>query len=265
MEKVTASKGIQGRSLSTFRAFVPEIKRVAHRPTNTINHSVLLWAPTAVSQPRVGFKVRRLFTAGTQPTPTIPPRVGDPQTSLAGMAIYILSHIIPWNASYSTPDGQVIYRIQTSSDIWRPRKAVIEKAISNKEFGEEEQLTRLGEIEFHVLRSSKITLGDVCRAAGDIFRKRGLGCYGRDRIFQGPDGTEYRWELGPFKSRLWLNDGSKTIVAKYHQDHYGLTRDACSTSLEIFPIGEHITDLIIVTFVYIEFIRLGREEFSETF
>ncbi|EAU80728.2 hypothetical protein CC1G_04838 [Coprinopsis cinerea okayama7 len=159
-----------------------------------------------------------------KPTPTIPPRVGDPQTSLAGMAIYILSHIIPWNASYSTPDGQVIYRIQTSSDIWRPRKAVIEKAISNKEFGEEEQLTRLGEIEFHVLRSSKITLGD-----------------------------------------LWLNDGSKTIVAKYHQDHYGLTRDACSTSLEIFPIGEHITDLIIVTFVYIEFIRLGREEFSETF
>ena len=40
-------------------------------------------------------------------------------------------------------------------------------------------------------------------------------------------------------------------------------REARPPSLEIFPEGEHMVDLIVVTFVYIEKLRTDRDDQSQ--
>lgn len=67
----------------------------------------------------------------------------------------------------------------------------------------EEVVTKLAEIEYHTFTSSKITIGSTTKRTDDIFHKKRWGWYGRDRVFEGPDGREYRWELGT-KARVCL-------------------------------------------------------------
>ncbi|TFK24650.1 hypothetical protein FA15DRAFT_687403 [Coprinopsis marcescibilis] len=178
--------------------------------------------------------------------------------------LYILSKDEPWNATYCTPEGQAMYKATSPAKL-TGRKAYIDKIIPNGVVAHdmEDRFTRLAQIDFHTFTSSKITMGGITRHTDDIFRKKRVGWFGRDRIFQGPDGNEYRWELGSWKPELYLNDNTKTLVAKYHQKHTDVFQDARPASLEIFPPGENIPDMIIVTFVYIEYLRLAREETAE--
>ena len=53
-----------------------------------------------------------------------------------------------------------------------------------------------------------------------------------------------------------MGDGSDKRVASYHRRR---SKDPQPTSLEILPEGEHMVDLILVTFVYVEKIRKDRE------
>jgi hypothetical protein len=53
-----------------------------------------------------------------------------------------------------------------------------------------------------------------------------------------------------------MGDGSDRRVASYHRRRFN---DARPTSLEILPEGEHMVDLILVTFVYVEKVRKDRE------
>jgi hypothetical protein len=49
-------------------------------------------------------------------------------------------------------------------------------------------------------------------------------------------------------------------VAKFHQkDIISITPNAKRATLEIYPAGEHMVDLIVVTLVYIEKLRRDRE------
>ena len=54
-------------------------------------------------------------------------------------------------------------------------------------------------------------------------------------------------------------DGKESRVAVYHRRRLGMVTDARPASLEIFAEGEHMVDLIVVTFVYIEKLRKDRE------
>jgi hypothetical protein len=53
-----------------------------------------------------------------------------------------------------------------------------------------------------------------------------------------------------------MGDGSDRRVASYHRRQFN---DPRPTSLEILPEGEHMVDLILVTFVYVEKVRKDRE------
>ena len=56
--------------------------------------------------------------------------------------------------------------------------------------------------------------------------------------------------------QLYANDEAQTHVAKFHQqDFISITPKAKAATLEIFPAGEHMVDLIVVTLVYIEKLR----------
>lgn len=98
----------------------------------------------------------------------------------------------------------------------------------------------------------------ICRPGSGDERFFQKGCSIRGRFFTGPDGIEYRWRLGVHVPELFLNDGIDTPVACYHRSSLGILSPAHAAYLEIFPVGEHMVDLIVVTFIYME--RLRQEE-----
>ncbi|KAJ2913761.1 hypothetical protein MD484_g6646, partial [Candolleomyces efflorescens] len=115
--------------------------------------------------------------------------------------------------------------------------------------------------------NSKFHMEGVPEKANELF-KRGRffdgSWYGSDRIFTGPDGKEYTWALGLNKPSLFLNDASKTPIAKFHRQHAGSKdKEPVQASLEIYEEGLHMVDLIVVTFVYIEKMRKDRERGSK--
>ncbi|KAG7441470.1 uncharacterized protein BT62DRAFT_936995 [Guyanagaster necrorhizus] len=100
--------------------------------------------------------------------------------------------------------------------------------------------------------------------ATTYLKKEGWGWYGRHRVFKGPDSKEYKWILGLRVPQLVLNDGSETLIAKYHTRKCGLLSpgDARPAYLEICPGGEHMVDIIFFTFIYIEELREEKENGS---
>ncbi|KAF9009733.1 hypothetical protein BDQ17DRAFT_1406716 [Cyathus striatus] len=159
-----------------------------------------------------------------------------------------------------TDEGHSIYRVKT------PLKMVhltstIERAIPNIQQNSSgpETFGFLAAIEFHNITPSRIRYRGQEFSVNDFFRKKidltGLGSY---RVFTGPDDKEYYWKLGN-TAELFLNDDSKTPVAHFHHKHYGIFRKKRPASLEIFPAGEHMMDLILVTFIYIEKLRVDLE------
>lgn len=98
------------------------------------------------------------------------------------------------------------------------------------------------------------------------------------RTFTGPDGRSYRWEMlyseevvsagrvkvvrpsaEYFFLQLTRNDGSNTEVARYHRASLGLMGPKQKSYLDIDPDVTHMLDLIILTFVYVEKLRMDGE------
>ncbi|EGN95607.1 hypothetical protein SERLA73DRAFT_162418 [Serpula lacrymans var. lacrymans S7.3] len=77
-------------------------------------------------------------------------------------------------------------------------------------------------------------------------------------IFAGPDGRPYKWRFRDVIS-LELNDSSKTPIARYHRRSLGILGKRHDPYLEIFPVGEHMVDVIATTFIYLEKLRRVEE------
>ncbi|KAF9063121.1 hypothetical protein BDP27DRAFT_1335557 [Rhodocollybia butyracea] len=122
-------------------------------------------------------------------------------------------------------------------------------------------LAYIAQIEWGVFKSSKLRFG-IGRYSGrevlveEFFRKQGFGFWGRDRVFTGEDGKEYKWRLRATYAGLTLNNGSDTLIAVFHPKWPLFTKDG--GRLEIFPRGQHMVDEIFVTFTYVERIRKAR-------
>ena len=62
-----------------------------------------------------------------------------------------------------------------------------------------------------------------------------------------------------FANKLYTKDASKTLVAAFHRRRLGIIGDARPASLEICPQGQHMVDLIVVTFIFVEKLRSDKE------
>lgn len=60
-------------------------------------------------------------------------------------------------------------------------------------------------------------------------------------------------------SQLSYDDASQAEVARYHRANLGVIGKRSSAFLEITPEGEHMLDLIILTFIYVEKLRKDKE------
>ncbi|KAF8957749.1 hypothetical protein BDZ97DRAFT_1706486 [Flammula alnicola] len=169
------------------------------------------------------------------------------------MQLYLTSYD-PSNSSYCTQDGKVVYKVLRLWEEPPPTLDDYNKAASESELGA--GLTKIAEIDFHTISSTIIHhMGNNWKAS-DFFRKEGWSWYGRDRIFTGPDGKEYAWKMGPTVSELFLvptdPKAEHTLVARFRTPHVGIIHETRLPSLEIFPAGEDMVDLILTTFIYNE-------------
>ncbi|KAJ7582042.1 hypothetical protein C8J56DRAFT_1100299 [Mycena floridula] len=147
--------------------------------------------------------------------------------------------------------GSPVYHVETSHGIGN-HTTTITRVVSPG------QWTSVGEIDWKLVHHSTI------RFNGNEYNAT-------------PDGQEYRWKMkgGPPVVRqpsiqvmslftniheLSLNDDTKTPVAKYQAS---LLRGKLGKSppvLQIFPSGEGIADLVVLTFLYLEKVRRDSEK-----
>ena len=59
--------------------------------------------------------------------------------------------------------------------------------------------------------------------------------------------------------KLVLNDGSKQLVARSHRSNIGIIGKPCQACLEISPGFEHLVDIILVMYIFVEKLRKDRE------
>ncbi|KAF8888281.1 hypothetical protein BD779DRAFT_1672364 [Infundibulicybe gibba] len=172
-----------------------------------------------------------------------------------------LSEPTPLNATYSNEMGQAIYKVDTPDtffDAPTPRSV----ASSRSEL-------------------AKIRMGGEEIKTKHFFRKVGWGWAGRDRLFTAPDGKEYKWKMGMESLSVcprFVDIQGTTDIRLHAACGEQCSRDARTSkvsskelyhqppsgSLEILPAGEHIMDMILVTFIYIEMARTDEEEMSST-
>ncbi|PBK89659.1 hypothetical protein ARMGADRAFT_970088 [Armillaria gallica] len=170
------------------------------------------------------------------------------------------------NNSYANESGQVIYKVSTPNKFSNCVTTVSRIKARSEEVDFKDRFAPLGYIDWKVFASSVLRYNGTEVKATEYLKKQGWGWYGRHRVFKGPDGKEYKWILGASVSKLVLNDGSETLIAKFHIRKYGVFNAAKARPayLEILPEGEHMVDVIFFTFVYIEKIRKEKERAAQS-
>ncbi|KAH6901957.1 hypothetical protein BKA70DRAFT_677463 [Coprinopsis sp. MPI-PUGE-AT-0042] len=179
----------------------------------------------------------------------------------------------PWDTVYRTEDGEPLYRAEridyssmkctSTVAIYKIHAGGDEKVDFSQIFGLKH--TDLATLRLRYVHSDELTINGVEMKAKDLFTKpMGLRWYGRDRVWKGPDGQEYRWEMGLSKPELFrnVNDKKDATVAKFHREHSGRMgiHDQSQASLEIMgEVSEELLDMIVITFVYMETTRAQRE------
>ncbi|PPQ99179.1 hypothetical protein CVT24_009270 [Panaeolus cyanescens] len=166
---------------------------------------------------------------------------------------------------WTTHEGQELYR---TIDPWTSSTVTIERATAS---GPNATYSTLATLRFRDFHSDVLKFGGNEYKEGDFFRKgpmftssmKDFFNWGRDRIFTGPDNVEYAWKLRKHAVELHLNDDSKTpkVIATFHPKKSSLMglRRGEPAYLEIMPEGQHMIDLIFITFIYAEKIRYDRE------
>jgi len=165
----------------------------------------------------------------------------------------------PWDTTFCNAEGQIIYK--TENPIYPHSRTANQIAIKRilpsnsndlataSEDALRDSFSDLAELHFGLLSAARIRYNGIEKNTSQFFRKANILSSGR--IFTGPDGKEYEWKLRLVDCKLYLKD-TKTLVARYHPRNLGehLGPGRAEASLEIFPEGQHMVDLIFVTFIY---------------
>ncbi|KAL0569945.1 hypothetical protein V5O48_012020 [Marasmius crinis-equi] len=163
------------------------------------------------------------------------------------------------NTTYADDNGKINYKSHTTSTFPGGKTNIVKVLPAdiprrqNSGDGEAElgdRFAHMARIDWKII--SDFQLGGEEVSAKKFFRRE-IWAAKKNRIFTGEDGKEYRWLFGAWAPELILNDGSKTQVAVYHPTKiFGPKRPGV---LEIHPEWEHMADIIIVTFIYVETLR----------
>ncbi|KAJ8595150.1 hypothetical protein M405DRAFT_857545 [Rhizopogon salebrosus TDB-379] len=164
------------------------------------------------------------------------------------------------NTVITNTQGQVIYKTNTPFR-FGTRTTTIYKVKPNANwFGTRNQFDVIGEIEWHTYTSSKFRFGGTEVVTKEFIPKKGFT--GRKRVFTGPDGRSYRWNLNSKIVVLSRNGGFHTEVARSHKATLGIIGKKRKATLEVSPEVAQMMDTVIMTFIYVEKLRMDKEEAS---
>ncbi|KAI0081487.1 hypothetical protein K474DRAFT_1703916 [Panus rudis PR-1116 ss-1] len=126
--------------------------------------------------------------------------------------------------------------------------------LKEEDLASQEEIAR---IHWHMVSCSKLVYNGEIVTFKELMPRRGF--WGIARGLQGTDGRSYVWKESINSCHLDVDDGSKPTVkvAQFHQRNILTGRKA---NLEIFPEGDHMLDLIVITWHYIETRRRDKEK-----
>jgi len=163
------------------------------------------------------------------------------------------------------------YEFRSLSGAQTPRHA------DDHAFFTKEHWVHFADVDFHTVHSTRFNVAGTEVKASALFRKEGWTAFGRNRIFA-HQGREYRWEMAQRHIRLYLHPPTQPhaslprspagtdahaadIVAEYSPGHWGAhSRRKHPPHLHIRSEHEHLADMVLATFVYVERLRSEREE-----
>ncbi|KAG2365613.1 hypothetical protein BDR07DRAFT_1398170 [Suillus spraguei] len=155
--------------------------------------------------------------------------------------------------------GRVLYKTDTPFKLLGAQTTTIQKIKPNGDhYHMLDQFDVLGEIEWHTFTSSKFRTGGTEVETKHFIPEKGL--LGRKRVFTGPDGRPYRWDLETTVVVLSRDDGSRMEVARFHRATLGVIGKKRKAMLEVSPEVAHMMDTVIMTFIYVEKLRRDRED-----
>ncbi|CAL1703175.1 unnamed protein product [Somion occarium] len=167
------------------------------------------------------------------------------------------------NTVLRIPGGRPLYHIHTPSMFSRTTTIYKIPETNVQRYEDAEKMTdvepkaeeEMARIYWHTISSSRLIYDGRALEFKTFLKSKG---FRGDRVFIGPDGKNYKWHEGWNGPRLELADGSKPAktVAKLRQGNFFTGRKAV---LEIDPSVDHMRDLVVITFVFIETRRRERE------
>ncbi|KAG2337051.1 hypothetical protein BDR05DRAFT_895856 [Suillus weaverae] len=159
------------------------------------------------------------------------------------------------NTLITNEQGHVLYSTSTSFS-FDTRVTVVKKHVPNEfNIGKVESSEILAEIEWHTFSSSVIKYNGMNLVTSQFIPTKGI--LGRRRVFRGPDGLLYKWKIGP-RECILMHDGVE--VARHHPLNLGFRKAGHEAYLEVFSPVEHMVDLVVLTFIYVEKLRRGSQE-----
>ncbi|OJA09036.1 hypothetical protein AZE42_09692 [Rhizopogon vesiculosus] len=161
------------------------------------------------------------------------------------------------NTVITNERGQIIYKTHTPFR-FGTRITTIYKIKPNTGWSRRDQFDVVGEIEWHKLTSSRFRFGGTEVVTKEFIPSRGFT--GRKRVFTGPDGRSYRWDLKSKIVVLSQKNRSQTELARSHRKTLGIIGRKRKVMLEVSPEVAHMIDTVIMTFIYVEKLRMDKEE-----
>jgi len=182
---------------------------------------------------------------------------------------FTLSNSVPLNTVFTDEDGLPMYKVQTPFKLLGEKKTTISRMTHVESIGSSngkkagkngEHYTQLAVIEWkNDVSESLFKFREKETTVGEYFQAYKQGWRGKDRVFSGPDGQDYRWRMSSSNAELTQQHPERSPMARYEPEQLSVLGKTRKATLEIYPEGEHMVDAIVVSFVYIEKIRKARE------
>ncbi|KAI6014648.1 hypothetical protein EDC04DRAFT_655381 [Pisolithus marmoratus] len=162
------------------------------------------------------------------------------------------------NTIMTNEEGQVLYKTSTPFRLGT-RTTTLYKVVPNTDPDDmQDHMEAIGEIEWHLIHPSKMRLHGQEMMSNTFIPRHGLE--GRKRTFTGPDDLPYRWDMDFRIVRLSRDDSTRQELARSHRRSFGIIGSKRDPSLNVDPSLTHILDTVVLTFVYVEKLRMDKEE-----
>ncbi|KAF8123573.1 hypothetical protein EV363DRAFT_1493069 [Boletus edulis] len=173
------------------------------------------------------------------------------------------------NAVFTNESGQVLYKTTHPYHIVMAKTTIYKIKPNDDPMDMRDQFDVIGEIKWHAKGSPTFRLDGQEMQFSEFLRPHGI--LGRKHTFTGPDGCPYRWDMPsetvvvrmPTHSyflQLSRDDKSRAKLVRYHKGSLGIIGPKRKPRLDVDPAVEHMLDLIVLTFVYVEKVRRDKDD-----